>query len=412
MHQFRRWIVGLGILVLLGGAGNKIAAENPEQIDVSKLNVISIQEIDLMAGPGRTSAHLAPDGQHFAYISSGAVCLYTVSGEQQRCIDLSALGLPLDTEQTQWSPDSCHLTLATDFLRTFRDPDIWVADLCTGTLANLTDDHFAGNPFDEEAEQGFADLGARFIDEGERLVFGRYRYGGDRPQIASIMSIKLDGTDLQTIGTIQTQSQFSIFSFDQSPDRTQWAYNYFPNDLDDPDSGTWIADAQFDQPHHVGVFEYASGNETLTSPAWWVEFSPDGQYLMTYSDRALGQYIGSEGLLPAPQISPIRIFAVNDGQVFLPDEQYLVRGGTWAPSGHAFAYVVFDPQQEEGSGLYLSAGPGEPSRLVLPGMFLPPTSRSHQPLTWTSNNTLLFGTFPPEKIVIVQLGEGPSVSTE
>jgi hypothetical protein len=132
---------------------------------------------------------------------------------------------------------------------------------------------------------------------------------------------------------------------------------------------------------------------------------------MTYSNRALGEYIGSEGLLPAPQSSPIRIFAINDGQVFLPDEQYLVQGRAWAPSGHAFAYVVFDPLQEEGSGLYLSAGPGEPGRLVLPGRFLPPTARNHQPLTWTSNDTILLRTSRPEKIVIVQLGEGPSVAT-
>ncbi|HEX3053601.1 MAG TPA: hypothetical protein VHP83_23275 [Aggregatilineaceae bacterium] len=424
MHQFRQWIVGLGIAaLLLSGCGDdEKDEEQTKPLDVSKLNVISIQELDMLAGPGRTSAYLAPDGESFAYVDGTALCLYTISGEQQRCIDLEEPNLHLDNELTFWSPDSRHLILATDFLRQYRDPDIWVADMRMGTLTNLTDDNFEGSLLlnDEEVEPGFIDLGARFINEGQRLVFVRYPYNREQSQTATIMSMKVDGSDLKEIGKIQTDQRYSIFALDQSPARKQWAYNYFPGDLDDPNIGTWVTDAQFEHPRKVGVFDYRRDDETITAPAWWVEFSADGQYLMSYSDQLFIQSyppptITPEGEYPRfdPKASPLRIFNVKDGQSFLADETYFARSAAWAPDGHAYAYIVTDQLLQggqDGPGLYLSAGPGEPGRLVLPGMFLPPTSMNRQPLTWASNNTILLGSFPPEKTIIVQLGEGASIA--
>ncbi len=419
MQHFKRWIVGLGIVVLmLGGCGDDPDDKDQDKpLDVSQLNVVAVQELDLMAGPINTSAYLAPDGEHFVHAKVSELCLYTISGEQERCIDLEEPELRLDNDLTFWSPDSRHLIVNVDFLRRFREPDIWIADMREGTLTNLTDDGFEGTPFDEEGKDAFTDLGARFINGGKQIAFVRYAGDYDPAKGASIMSMNIDGSDLKEIGTIAIEQMYSIFAFDQAPNRKQWAYNYFPNDLDNPAIATWITNAKFEQPRKVGVYEYRRDGDVLTSPAWWVEFSADGEYLMTYSDLVWGQYAtqtitaedGTRRL--DPQISPFRIFRIKDGQSFMLNEQYLVRGAAWAPDGHAFAYIVTDQLLEDGPGLYISERPGEPGRLVLAGMFLPPTTRNRQPLTWANNNTLLLGNFPPEKIYIVKLGTGPAITT-
>jgi len=378
MHQFKQWIILLGSIgLMLGGCGHdeQKAAAPPQPLDVSQLNIISVQELDLLTGPLRITAYLAPDGQHFAYINGDGLCIYTLSGERVHGFELGdRLLKTFDSETVRWSPDSRYLTIGIHLARYPRIADIWVADTTAGTLSNLTEEEIANEP-------RWIDCGARFV--GKKLVFIRYPADAEGVQVAAVMSINPDGSALQEIGTLTISQALSVLALAPAPDQKSWAFNYLQEDTDDPDQGVWLVNARFQNPRQIGA---------ITSTPWWIEFSPDGQYLMTYADE-------------------LQIYKVEDGRVFLADQQYLVRSGAWAPSGHALVYLVNNKRLGEENGLYLSAGPGEPGRLVLPGMFLPPTARGRQPLMWASSNTILLGSVPPDQTIIVQLGEGESNAT-
>ena len=61
-----------------------MSQDNPPQTPVDQLDVIAVLNTDEMAGPGRTSAFLAPSGKTFAHISD-ELCLYdALSGNQVR----------------------------------------------------------------------------------------------------------------------------------------------------------------------------------------------------------------------------------------------------------------------------------------------------------------------------------------
>ncbi len=96
-----------------------------------------VTKLDLIAGPGRSAAFLAPDGSRFAYLKANGLCLYSLAGEQGDCVSLDR-DIHIDAETVQWSPDSTKLAFSENFLITFRDSDIWLYDIATNTLKDLT----------------------------------------------------------------------------------------------------------------------------------------------------------------------------------------------------------------------------------------------------------------------------------
>src|SRR4051794_25838268 len=86
--------------------------------------------LDLVAGPARTSAFLAPDGSRFAYFKGNNLCLYTIAGEEGDCITLDN-DIHMDMDTVRWSPDGAQLAFSENFIQLFRDSDIWLYDTKT-----------------------------------------------------------------------------------------------------------------------------------------------------------------------------------------------------------------------------------------------------------------------------------------
>jgi len=93
---------------------------------------------------------LSPDGKFMAYYipgdrnTAGQVCIYTFDGAGKKCTDLPLeqfLGYPY---QLQWSPDGSRIAFTENPIDLGYDADIWVLDVASGAVKDLTDDGVTG----------------------------------------------------------------------------------------------------------------------------------------------------------------------------------------------------------------------------------------------------------------------------
>ncbi len=374
-------------------------AANPN-FNVDHLRVVSVEEFPLLAGPGRTSAYLAPNGERFAHYNGDEMCIYRITGRQERCISLEHDGeiYRPDTERIYWSPNSRYLTTASeDFLRTFRDADILIIDADEGTVANITDDGTdCTNILRPNADcAALNDLLPTWLPSGDALIFMRLsRLEGT--WVTTLFRINADGSGLERLGLLPVQN--ISYAIDVSPDGQRLAFNFDAGD--DRRNGLWVSNLDGRRPDQVFRVE------NRVEIPYQVTFSADSQYLLTADGR-----MGVISATSAPDESPVRVSAVDGrpAQVVL-DTTGMVRGAGWSPYGSALAYIIFEPNERGQaepavSGLYVSAGAGQPGRRVLPGIFVPPTSLNSQALVWGANNTILLTEPGQPRLFAVRLGE-------
>jgi Tol biopolymer transport system component len=348
-----------------------------------------LHEIDLLAGPGLTGAYFAPDGEHFAYLNRDeGICIYTIMGEQERCTPILDQMQNIEPESIYWSSDSRYLIMSEEIFRSLVDPDIWMIDTTTGELTNLTDDEAIGRlEFDNE-DWPPIDIAPRWFNDGQQIAFLRYDKGEQAMNVASLMTMSPDGSELVISRQLDGIDTFGINIFDMSPDGSQIAYNIFSKE--EGQSGLWLSSIDGDDGRQVAPMEGGLAPLSIT-------FSPDGHSVLAITTFLMTR------VEPEPEFSPVRIVSLDDGEIRLLDENHPVISAAWSPDGSMLAYLVRDQLSPDESGLYVTSGLGEDSTLVLQGRFAPPTNQWRQPLMWATNNTILLSRQPEPGIVIVQL---------
>lgn len=360
-------------------------------VAVDQLEVVSVFEIpDVAAGVGTNSAHLAPDGQHFALLNQH-ICIYTTEYVEEMCLDdvIDNVTGPLDSESVRWSPDSRYLVLPQSFRPKGVDPDLWILDTHTGSLTNITEDQIGAIDLeDSNTTLDSLDIVPRWSADGSRLLFLRYTYAGGVYGGPTVYSISPDGDDLQPVVTLDAHGRLSILAVAWSLDGNQLAMSH-DSRAGYVDDGIWLLEL-------TGLTREEVWSSNLVPSG--LAFSADGQYLLAYE---------WPWLPPDAPMQPFRttILSLDDGEHQPVDERFWwTLGAGWSPTGSELAYLVVDNQNSALSGLYLMAEPGEPGRQVLSGVFGMPTPYVTQPLTWTANNTLLLSLPSGKGIVIVRLG--------
>jgi dipeptidyl aminopeptidase/acylaminoacyl peptidase len=396
------WIAVAAILLAAGwlAAGNAetagpISQVTPTPFPVDQYTVLSVTDYDLMAGPGATSAYLAPDGERFAHFTREQICVYTAPGELPLCVTGDERLRGIDLETVRWSPDSRYLAFTQEFFQTFRDPDLWVLDTNTGDLRNLTDDDTDRVPLlDPNADWGNVDLLPRWSGDSARILFLRYSGGGGEVNPPELFTIAPDGSDLRRVGVIETAAKLPVYALDWSPDGTQVAYNYWAPD-EEANNGIWFSN--LDGSNARQVIQIEPG----LVPAM-VEFSADGQYLLTFTPQRMTYQVTYD----QPEQSPVRVISVESGESLLASDEYWASGAGWSPSGHGLISLLRNdwPNDPRSTGVYLSNAPGEPGVRILNGAFSPPTSVWWHTLTWATNDTILLSRSPERGVVVVRLG--------
>ncbi|MEZ4669391.1 MAG: hypothetical protein R3E39_15910 [Anaerolineae bacterium] len=352
-------------------------------------------KLDLLAGPARYSAYLAPDGSQFAYFSANSLCSYTLDGEKQNCFDFDDTDVDVDLETVQWSPDSTRLVFSEPFLIKFRDSNIWMYDTTTGQLTDLSQDPTRGkgnlltNPNNETYT---IDLVPQWAADGHSVYFVRYVFTKPQEARAVIFRLHLDDGTAEEVKKIETNAPISTYAIALNADDTQMAFNMDTRGQER--DGTWFMDLSDRSAH----FAAAAVQDTFPTS---YQFSPDGSHLLV---TGVSQHANTGDF--QPEYSPVYTIPVAGGRQTDLDTERYVFGAGWSPSGTALVYNTFSPQHPEEEGVFIAAAPREKGELVLAGRYLVPTGLGRLPLTWAANNTLLLSDGTDFKLVVVRLTEG------
>lgn len=407
-----------------------LAADPVPPLDADRLSVAEIIELPLLAGPGRTSAHLAPDGNRLAYLNGEALCILeiaSVAEHIQRALlegvefeetlydlteqpdDFAGVACILSEiqatahETVQWSPDGRYLVMAELFFQTLTDSDIWVLDTNTMLLTDITDDGEAKFSFAESASQGpLIDVAPRWLPDG-RLVFLRYTGQGEKYDPPYVYTVQPDGSDLQQAGQLETPQNFAVSALAVSVEG-KLAYNLqASSDELELLNGLWISDLDGGNAQHI----WHSPENPVDIPVA-LDWSPDGQYVAVSLASA-----GAYSVTYEPGNSRWRAVRVSDGQEVLFSTEHFVHNVGWAPDGSAIVYTTGSIMDKESEGLYVAAEPGATGRLLVPAH--PDMSQYPTPLVgttpllgqllpWTAdNNTVMVGRGPKRGLLIIRL---------
>jgi hypothetical protein len=185
---------------------------------------------DLLDGSVRV-ATLSPDGERIAYLDGNVLCVYTLAGSGTACAESEAR---LSAPRLHWSPDSRYIAWTGDLYLRLYEPDLWLLDVQTMTMTNLTDDLTDDVDLSGEERGSILDVAVVWEADSQTMLLyraepaqdahGFYRIGidgsaavkvadllpvlGDRPSIDYNRMYALDGT--MTLSTDGTRLAFSV----------------------------------------------------------------------------------------------------------------------------------------------------------------------------------------------------------
>lgn len=238
----RYWIAaGLLLAALSIAAGPARMREPTESVPAAR---VSVPEERTLRVPGARIIGLSPDGTWLAVERGrGRICVHAVKTlAEQACAELPTGRLDLRT--VAWSPDSTRLAFTEDWARYFFESDLWVLDVETGALSNLTDDGARGGILRPEPEGAEAQIDGvpAWSPDGSALVFARTPSTRDA---TTLQRISAGGGEPEDVLTVAGGGAFAIlYGLRWLPDGERLLYTvaYPSHSSLRSNNGLWIAD--------------------------------------------------------------------------------------------------------------------------------------------------------------------------
>lgn len=301
-----RRVAVLSAVVLMVSACTEEPAEPAPRLtatDVSSLRVTGQQEQIPMV-----SAWLSSDGGTLLYFSSDdGVCVRGVGGSNQHCFERRAG--EFDIGSAAWSSDGGRLAITETHVFGL-EPDIWVLDVSSGELTDRTDDGVVQEGLslsgDGDLPDGaVVDVFPSWHPEGDTVRFLRQK----SDTTMAVTRVPAGGGEVTELGTIDANWK-DLRAVAWTGARIAWATESNGGEV-------WVADLVGGDPRKVLDGEYST-----------LSFSSDGDFLLADQRDADGYAaVGKARVVPARGGDAV---PVASGDVMLP---------TWAPEGHALAYV-------------------------------------------------------------------------
>lgn len=376
LNETRGWMIRVLLLATLVFSLFTLASALEEPLDVTKLELTGRSTLDLLAGPMRTSVLLAPDGEHFAWAGPGdgerVICLYTLAGARRGCAPVPR---DIDNASLRWAPDSSGVVFTQDALRMFIDSDIWLFDAADLSVRNLTEDGEERlDFFSEEINDVPVDVMPVWSADSQRIYFLRYSFVEEKRTQPELYAYDLTSDALELVHTFTLSDPVSVYVMTVSA-QGELAY-VVDRRSESPELRLFNLVTQEDR-----LLATVSPHEGMRAGIAYLEFSPDGRYLMV-------QDVGPLVLLRYDAETPAaRLFDMNGVEIQIDEENFVAVAG-WLPEGAGLVYLTWDADDLEQGGVFLLAEPDQPARQLLDGYYAGTTSNQER-LYWGANQTLL-----------------------
>ena len=183
---------------------------------------------------------LSPDGKWIAGIGpENTLCLWDAETLSPQCDDTPlriSRQIPLPT--MAWAPDSSAVAFDLSALVEAVDSDVYVFDVATAELANLTDDGYEGSSFDDAPVGTPVDIVPAWSPDGSQLAFVRSSFG-DEPRSTTIMRIDRSGGDPVEVHRLDVAEPFAVWTPMHWLADDTIIYAQTSSDVEEPTNGIW-----------------------------------------------------------------------------------------------------------------------------------------------------------------------------
>ncbi len=322
---------------------------------------------------------LSPDGKWLAAARDKALCIIAVDTlADKHCVSLETG--PIDRQSIVWSPDGKRVAFTENLVMYFYESDLWMLDIDSGQLTNLTDDGLSGGVLKLPKDVSTLDTMLTWSPDSQTLLFSRSARSGS----TALYQISANGGTPQKVLDIQGKGMAGVSYGPRWLPNGKIIYTVHHSPFADPVNGVWIADSNGQNAKQLLKFtDRQQGLPTLRA-------------VSAKGDLALIYYAGALPTASKLNLSDFVLLDVNSGQTvpLMPTtagDFLSVTNATLSADGSKVLYVYWTRDKQAHLAVRDVKGQTE-TNLLTQSLLYGATDSIMQGLDWASNDSIYVAT--------------------